>query len=63
MVLEWRVLAWLHRAARQCCGGEEKAKAAGVSQADAALKALRGHVEAQAAKGDMEARMLLQSWK
>lgn len=41
----------------------EKAKAAGVSQADAALKALRGHVEAQAAKGDMEAKMLLQSWK
>ena len=41
----------------------EKAKTAGVSQADAALKALRGHVEAQAAKGDMEARLLLQSWK
>lgn len=41
----------------------EKARASGVSQADAALKALRGHVEALAAKGDMEAKMLLQSWK
>ena len=29
----------------------------------AALKALRAHVEAAAAKGDMEAKMLLQSWK
>ena len=41
----------------------EKAKAAGVTQAEAALKALRAHVEAAAAKGDMEAKMLLQSWK
>lgn len=41
----------------------EKAKAAGVAQADAALKALRAHVEAEAGKGDMEARMLLQRWK
>lgn len=41
----------------------EKAKAAGVTQAEASLKALRAHVEAAAAKGDMEAKMLLQSWK
>lgn len=41
----------------------EKAKAAGVAQADAALKALRAHVEAEAGKGDMEAKMLLQNWK
>lgn len=41
----------------------EKAKTAGVAQADASLKTLRAHVEAEAGKGDMEARMLLQSWK
>lgn len=41
----------------------EKARAAGVAQAEAALKALRAHVEAEASKGDMEAQMLLQNWK
>lgn len=41
----------------------EKAKAAGIAQADAALKALRAHVEAEAGKGNTEARMLLQRWK
>lgn len=41
----------------------EKAKAAGIAQADAALKTLRAHVEAEAAKGNMEAKMLLQNWK
>lgn len=41
----------------------EKARAAGVAQAEAALKALRAHVEAEASKGDMEAKMLLQNWK
>lgn len=41
----------------------EKAKAAGISQADQALKSLRAHVEAEAAKGNMEAKLLLQNWK
>lgn len=41
----------------------EKARAAGVAQAEAALKALRAHVEAEASKGNMEAKMLLQNWK
>lgn len=41
----------------------EKAKAAGITQADTALKALRAHVEAEAGKGNMEAKMLLQNWK
>lgn len=41
----------------------EKAKAAGISQAGEALKSLRAHVEAEAAKGNLEAKMLLQNWK
>lgn len=41
----------------------DKAKAAGISQAEQALKSLRAHVEAEAAKGNMEAKMLLQNWK
>lgn len=41
----------------------EKAKAAGIARAGEALNSLRAHVEAEAAKGNTEAKMLLQNWK
>ena len=41
----------------------EGARAGGIAEAGAALATLRQHVEAEAAKGNAEARRLLQDWK
>lgn len=41
----------------------ESARAAGVTEAEAALGALRRHAEAEAAKGNADARALLRDWK
>ena len=41
----------------------ESARSSGVTEAEAALSALRRHAEAEAAKGNADARALLRDWK